>query len=954
MTSTLLKEASMKRLSMKIRDAQETLGKQLLFCSSINPEDLEPSGLNVLECEHLSRWVKGLESGRHCMLALLECHKIEADISQSSKSSQPSRLSEHHHLTFGAPKRSFEVSSLGKSVNLPDEFLCDSGYLYENFFSKPPSAVLKEGLQILAHFANERSSTALTTEQINLGLKQIRVENLIDVGQTPNNAGANKDKENNFAENIPGVKQSKGTQERNTAESYRLQLIIELLRMHIVESKQTSSNQKDFGNKSQSKRKILRPKIESLFDASINSQQLQQRILDEELDFQQDADVEERCQDDEEEEEGFTLYSIHPPLKDLETQLSQCKDQCLHDVEKLSDADLDASNRVLLPYVSQLMTLKTSLGSYIEYLNGSKAYLSFGLDKDCDAAALKKAYHAKAVKLHPDKKGGDKEKFQKLNDMYQEMLKVKLEESEVSDEIESEWKAESDTVERAQDIMTNLEKLLYDIKVATSACTALAQTGHRWKKKIMKAAKLPCPQGIDKLVELLQAPKRRSDGSALSVKDSSCLLAEEHLQTISISVSQMVSELMSLVSLGRYGVATGRNLQVMKNIEHLAKCGLSAQKCISSLAPVEAQVDSLQARMDLSHELSRTDRGVHDVLVQIFCTSFNARHMTLGMAADSCVMVALTAAEICLAAKKIIKTSDEDFKKDLKRKAKRREEQDQYCKEDQDLMAEMLEKQRQESREEDLRREQEKAEEEERHKAEGTEMEYLKEQVKSLQVKLRLQNIEALQTLNSDVCSMQEKLQLHMREVNTLGADKRGDKLQSASQTKSLLGLLAEFIDSSCLSYRNRLASRTFELEETILFDPSSVLNMFSHNFGWMIALGRKRSDAVTGSKTQEPCSVESTDADAASQRKKRLALVPDFRSKVLWVCTLLDVKAVQGLISSEFRCRLTAIVQNRIKLAGSSEVAGALDENIFLEKLVDIVCGSILDGIDSAFSDFN
>ena len=121
-----------------------------------------------------------------------------------------------------------------------------------------------------------------------------------------------------------------------------------------------------------------------------------------------------------------------------------------------------------------------------------------------------------------------------------------------------------------------------------------------------------------------------------------------------------------------------------------------------------------------------------------------------------------------------------------------------------------------------------------------------------------------------------------------------------------------------------------------------------------MIALGHKRSDAVTGSKTQEPCPVESSDADAASQRKKRLALVPDFRSKVLWVCTLLDVKAVQGLISSEFRCRLTAIVQNRIKLAGSSEVAGALDESIFLEKLVDIVCGSILDGIDSAFSDFN
>ena len=130
----------MKRLNMKIRNAQETLGKDLIFCKNIDTDELEPSGLNVLESEHLSRWVSGEESGRHCMLALLECHRLETDLQASNKSDKPTRFTDHKLLACGAAPRSLRMTALGKSISLPGEFLCDSGLLFDCIFAKPPSA----------------------------------------------------------------------------------------------------------------------------------------------------------------------------------------------------------------------------------------------------------------------------------------------------------------------------------------------------------------------------------------------------------------------------------------------------------------------------------------------------------------------------------------------------------------------------------------------------------------------------------------------------------------------------------------------------------------------------------------------------------------------------------------------------------------------------------------------
>lgn len=102
------------------------------------------------------------------MLALLDhshCHRMPS----STESSQGNQL-DHEGLDL--------LNIIRFMLALPQSFLCDSGYLYEEIFSKPPSQVIKEAVQILVRKAEEANSSSLGLQQINLALKQIKLDAL--------------------------------------------------------------------------------------------------------------------------------------------------------------------------------------------------------------------------------------------------------------------------------------------------------------------------------------------------------------------------------------------------------------------------------------------------------------------------------------------------------------------------------------------------------------------------------------------------------------------------------------------------------------------------------------------------------------------------------------------------------------------------------------------------------
>ena len=96
------------------------------------------------------------------MLAILDERFNEKDLENSVKSSS----------TFQP------IELIKTSMNLPQDFLCDSGFVYESIFKKPPTSVIREALQMLSSKAYEKNAQSLNTHQINIAIKQMRLDHL--------------------------------------------------------------------------------------------------------------------------------------------------------------------------------------------------------------------------------------------------------------------------------------------------------------------------------------------------------------------------------------------------------------------------------------------------------------------------------------------------------------------------------------------------------------------------------------------------------------------------------------------------------------------------------------------------------------------------------------------------------------------------------------------------------
>lgn len=162
-----IREASMRRLSLLVKDKTASISAASKMRLTIETTDgLEESGLSPIMKDHLKLWVEGVLSGRQCMLALLDALQSESSL-RARSSNQAPKSSEFQPLDL--------VRSL---LHLPVHFLCDAGYLYDSIFSRAPAIVMKEALETIVARAYEQSSSSLGLQQINVALKQLKLNAL--------------------------------------------------------------------------------------------------------------------------------------------------------------------------------------------------------------------------------------------------------------------------------------------------------------------------------------------------------------------------------------------------------------------------------------------------------------------------------------------------------------------------------------------------------------------------------------------------------------------------------------------------------------------------------------------------------------------------------------------------------------------------------------------------------
>jgi hypothetical protein len=947
-----LRNASLKRVNMLVMNKKEILSG-MSFCTDINADDLEPSGLTSVERYHLKRWVNGIDSGRHCFLAILEHRTVDSDLTDLKMPITKDMLGRNH-----------EFSILSQSISLPNEFLCDSGYLFERVFNKSPSSVVKEGLQLLAAVAMEKSSSALNVEQINLGMKQMKVNNL---GKT-NNTDKDKDEIYSNDENVNTIQKNK-VAESHDAETYRLQILIELIRMHIVSKIHNDSNSSNIDMPSFTKEKP---------------------IIEEEPDLKNDKP-----------EIGLIIEQLEVPIKHV-----------VEHAESLSVDDLEASNALLKPYIRQLSSLKARLSTQLKDMENSKAYFVLGIGKDASSADIRKAYHSKAVKLHPDKPGGDTAKFQKLQDMYQEVLKQRKDDA-FSDDLDTDNPMTEAEKKLASEFVLDMETILEDeIKDSATQCGRLAQYSMQWQKLVDAAGEMGYPKAVKRLHKLISAQlhnteddkgqedknlKKKDKKLKLDITMHSCSgeLGVAPMEKLCDALQRLAGSAMQLPSCGtRYGISTARNPLFMKLVEQVMGNGLSALKTIASLVTVEEQLQSAIQRLVDSKNRAISNEDVHDVLAEMIVTAFRSRTMTISMVAEKAVAAAVVAAELCKTAKELIKSTNEELKEEKRRAASMRETEQEYsCDEDRAFMAEKKKKEEESERDNYKKQREEKDKENQKEEEKGKDcLDQLRTQIRSLQVQLRVQHIQALQSLNVETREMQKNLQNNLLDIVRENADDvpkptESNSIPAIGVKSSLLSLLADFIDGSCNSLRTEFTNNVMHLQK------ENLDKLLNRHLGWMCSLGGdggidiltketnqdgtnnnenknnvdendasidandvsididkidididedspKKTEKV---KPSESTKIETEENEANEKLKSiRLALIPDFRAKTLWMSVLLDNKSVEDIILNELRPRLLrdCIVMTPTEIDATEEAA----TNSFCQMIIRGISESMLE----------
>jgi hypothetical protein len=899
-------------MNMVLRNRKEIPDEasSVVLCRELDLEQIHESGLAAEERRLLHRWVKGEDSGRQCMLGILEYRRIQAHIKGDDASS---------HADRGTAPVPFHL--MGVSINLPQQLFHDSGRLYTSLFSKAPNTVLKEALGLIARIALEKGSHTLRTEQLNLALKQLRIEALRSSATHTDPADENDSRASSKSNSLPRL----GQIGPGDLEALRLQIITELIRIHLHDLAVSLGDAKSSGSDES-------PPEDNSVIADPLELQRQRRELEQ---------------------------LLRTPVSSIAERLSKAP------VESIEE-----DNAFLLTYIKQLSKMRGTLEVQLKDFQSSRAFMGLGLSQDATSAQIKKAYHSQAIKLHPDKPGGDKEKFQKLQVMYEEVLRQR----ELEDSLRSSKfpQAEEDAA-TAQSHLRGIEACLSNIKKSAATCGHIAQTNLRWLKRIDSAGELPHPRNVKKMAKIIIAAssdgehieegmeEKKNSHKNIRLSECSSYNLVPEVNTMCAGLQELLGIAVQFVSLGKYGKAASGKKAFLKLLEQAVTKGLSVSDQLIDIKRIETQIEDCVSRFTVMNNAKMfddwwVDFKLGNVLTEMAVSVFKSRSTTVNMIAELSVSVTVLAADILASVETIIRSVNAEVREEIRLASISSNAENEFCAEDLANLAKVREQKVREAQEEDDLRakmqEERIAEEKRQEETAENIVEHLATKIHSLHVQLHLQYVQTLQKLNGDAIVYQRKLLKELvKEFDVLGGNSSSVDQTASFTSEHAMSLLADMIDRSILGFRDEIMTAGVPRNDASMtvLTPGYVADSINRFFGWMLTdTARSISSKAASRESKGPNASDSlTDENPVAEDEvapaMRLAFFPDHRTRVLYLSSLLDRSSVQHVIKHELQKRILEVIRDR-----SVQPSGTFSSVTYFDAPIDSFCYAVMRGIDS------
>jgi hypothetical protein len=848
-----LKEATMSRLTDKLlnRSEMSTLSTGKGF-DNVSVDKLDSSGLTAEEKSLLCDWISGRVSGRHC-LCLLASVRAETASKKNSKFIIGSSKS---LLPLLASIVSFPTSMIEEKTNI----------LLDQIFSKPPLVAVGETLKRISKISKEKSMKTLRAEQINLAFKQMRLEQIKQPEST--SAGRDKTLYDDVGEDTGIAEDGLRASEKSDSTKQRHKYTTDESELYCLQVKE----------------ELVQLFFEGKFKAY-------------------EAPV-----------ETIAVTSDYADAKEIIREMAIPVENLLEESKEMTHLELDAINSPIKSYINQLSSFKISISSLLKDIEESGAYLSLGISKEASDAEIKKAYHGLAIKIHPDKPGGDTEKFQALQASYQEIVAARRGANSTSDLSD---KKHLEGIERALSIEKEMTTLLASCKAAAEQVATQTQIALQLLKMCEKhSKKLLFPDLARTLYGLLLG---KEDSSLTNTPINVLLNTVEPTETVAKCMQNLANKAIGLSACGScFALAIASSPNFGKAVEETMSSSLDVYKTLSVMMGIECHASECIEKLKSSKSYIIYDIGIHDVIVEMVMTVVASCASSLKATADKVVAAAIQASELQLVVGKMITSAQEEAAATTKREAEFKERRAEA-----EMMGDLegfMEAHNYQQRSCSSNGEKDDSTEKGKEDEDISSVDGLTKKLKSLQLQIRVQNAKVLQKMTNEINSAQKKMHMEVQKMKGLPSFSvscaQPENCSDASFHKAkIISLLADLIDHSCVALRERC--RIGNIPSAEVWSES-----LQSSFSWVLQLGIPK-----------------------------LALWPDLRTRALWLAALVDYDAVRSIFQHELSTRLIECLQcPNMRYAHDEILSGPIVGVVKVEFVgnIESFCKSLESCIDS------